>query len=185
MESAKGYSHKILSILGLRATIIIALTISILVFLITTTAIKAHSESDVEYKQESIFTGAGLSTSSQNEPEINPNPIGLEDETLNTVMGMSYEVEKITPTPTPHIDPGSNDIWIKLAQCESHQNWKADTGNGYYGGLQFSLGAWASVGGVGKPSDASSDEQISKGKLLQQRRGWGPWGGCSKKLGLI
>ncbi len=147
-------------------------------FFVTQAVVKVHSQSDVSYKQESIFLGAGLAAS---KTETTSTGETLEMKAIS----MSFEVDKITPTPTPKIDPVSDDIWIKLAQCESKQNWKADTGNGYYGGLQFSLGAWASVGGSGKPSDASAEEQIAKGKMLQSRRGWGPWGGCSKKLGLI
>lgn len=88
------------------------------------------------------------------------------------------------PTPRPTIDPTTDAVWYALAQCESNGHWNDDTGNGYYGGLQFGLGAWVSVGGSGKPSDASSQEQIAKGKLLQARRGWSPWGACSRKLGL-
>lgn len=102
----------------------------------------------------------------------------------------TYEItaEVVTPTPTPTpqpIDTTNNDIWLKLADCESHQNWSVNSGNGYYGGLQFSQGAWTSVGGNGLPSDASSDEQIMRGKILQQKRGWGPWSACSKKIGLM
>lgn len=92
-----------------------------------------------------------------------------------------------SPSPTPPPAGGSSssdDVWLKLAECESHQNWNADTGNGYYGGLQFSQGAWNSVGGVGLPSHSSKEEQIIRGKMLQNARGWSPWGGCSKKLGL-
>lgn len=88
------------------------------------------------------------------------------------------------PTPRPTTDPTDDSIWDRLAACESNDHWNDDTGNGYYGGLQFNLGAWASVGGSGKPSDASREDQIAKGKLLQARRGWAPWGGCSRKLGL-
>lgn len=92
-----------------------------------------------------------------------------------------------TPTPFPtvvQIDPSNDSAWEELAQCESGGNWADDTGNGYYGGLQFSQSAWEGVGGVGKPSDASRDEQILRGKLLQERRGWAPWGACSRELGL-
>jgi len=76
------------------------------------------------------------------------------------------------------------DIWDKLAACESGGNWNINTNNGYYGGLQFSQGAWNSAGGSGLPSDASREEQIERGKALQSMRGWGVWGLCSKKLGL-
>ncbi len=87
------------------------------------------------------------------------------------------------PTPAP-IDPANDTVWDSLAACESGGNWQINTGNGYFGGLQFSQGAWNSVGGSGTPSDASREEQISRGKLLQQMRGWGAWGACAKKLGL-
>lgn len=102
-----------------------------------------------------------------------------------------------TPTPTPTLTPTStpsptstpvntddNSVWDSLAHCESKGNWSIDTGNGYYGGLQFSQGAWNSVGGSGNPAHASRDEQIARGKALQERRGWGVWGLCAKKLGL-
>lgn len=89
------------------------------------------------------------------------------------------------PTPVAKVDSNSDEIWDKIADCESHKNWKINTGNGYYGGLQFSLGAWQSVGGSGNPSDASREEQIEKGKKLQSARGWGVWGECAKRLGLI
>lgn len=94
---------------------------------------------------------------------------------------------EITPTPTPVIatESSSNDVWEKLADCETHKNWSSDTGNGYYGGLQFSQSAWDGTGGTGNPAQASKDEQIKRGKILQAARGWEPWSGCSHKLGLL
>ena len=91
------------------------------------------------------------------------------------------------PTSTPTPDPNSPDnaaVWESIAKCETNGNWSENTGNGYFGGLQFSQGAWNSVGGTGNPSAASKDEQISRGKMLQNLRGWGVWGACAKKLGL-
>lgn len=182
MERAKYHFERLFFNLALRVGLIIVLSLGLVVF-ITSHSQKAHSESDVEYHQESVFSGAGLSASSQNQPDINPDPVAADEFVMQPV-SMSYEVDKVTPTPTPAFDPSNDTVWLQLAQCESKQNWSEDTGNGYYGGLQFSLGAWASVGGSGKPSDAGRDEQISKGKLLQARRGWGAWGACAKKLGL-
>ncbi|WP_187271791.1 transglycosylase family protein [Aeromicrobium terrae] len=69
-----------------------------------------------------------------------------------------------------------NSVWDKIAQCESGGNWSINTGNGYYGGLQFTLATWQSVGGTGLPSDASREEQIKRAKILQARSGWGQWG---------
>jgi hypothetical protein len=95
---------------------------------------------------------------------------------------------QITPTQSPkivQINSFDNNIWEKLAQCETHGNWSADTGNGYYGGLQFNMSAWESTGGSGNPAHASKDEQIMRGEILQEKRGWGPWNTCAKKLGLL
>ncbi|MBE7325321.1 DUF348 domain-containing protein [Nocardioides sp. Y6] len=79
---------------------------------------------------------------------------------------------------------GGNTVWDRLAQCESGGNWSINTGNGYYGGLQFSAATWASVGGSGLPHQHSREEQIKRGKILQARAGWGQWPHCSAKLGL-
>jgi uncharacterized protein YabE (DUF348 family) len=69
----------------------------------------------------------------------------------------------------------SDSVWDKIAECESGGNWSTNTGNGYYGGLQFSLATWRSVGGSGLPSDASREEQIKRAEILQARAGWGQW----------
>ena len=52
-------------------------------------------------------------------------------------------------------------VWDAIAQCESGGNWATNTGNGYYGGLQFSLGTWQAYGGSGLPSNASRETQIA------------------------
>jgi len=80
-------------------------------------------------------------------------------------------------------DPADPATWDRLAQCEAHGNWALNTGNGYYGGLQFSLTTWQAVGGSGYPHEASREEQIRRGQILQARYGWGQWPHCSAKLG--
>jgi resuscitation-promoting factor RpfB len=78
----------------------------------------------------------------------------------------------------------SGSVWDRLAQCESGGNWSINTGNGYYGGLQFSLSTWRAYGGSGMPHEASREEQIAIAKKLQADAGWGAWPACSSKLGL-
>ena len=78
----------------------------------------------------------------------------------------------------------SGSVWDKLAQCESGGNWSINTGNGYYGGLQFSLSTWRAYGGSGYPHKASREEQIRIAKKVQASDGWGAWPGCTAKLGL-
>lgn len=83
------------------------------------------------------------------------------------------------------VQVSNGDVWAALAQCESGGNPAANTGNGYYGLYQFSLGTWQSVGGVGLPSDASAAEQTQRAQILQQRSGWGQWPACAASLGLL
>jgi hypothetical protein len=75
-------------------------------------------------------------------------------------------------------------VWDRLAGCESGGNWSINTGNGYYGGLQFSLSSWRAVGGSGYPHKASRAEQIRRARKLRAGQGWGAWPACSGKLGL-
>ena len=75
-------------------------------------------------------------------------------------------------------------VWDRLAACESGGNWSINTGNGYYGGLQFSLSSWRAVGGSGYPHRAGRAEQIRRGRRLKARQGWGAWPSCSSRLGL-
>jgi hypothetical protein len=82
-------------------------------------------------------------------------------------------------------DPGDYATWDALANCESGGNWSINTGNGYYGGLQFSAGTWASVGGSGLPHQHSRETQIHFGQVLQARSGWGQWPHCAASLGLL
>ncbi|PSO43201.1 hypothetical protein BRC19_01620 [Candidatus Saccharibacteria bacterium QS_5_54_17] len=78
----------------------------------------------------------------------------------------------------------STGVWERLAQCESSGNWSINTGNGFYGGLQFTLSSWRAVGGTGMPHHASKAEQIRRAKKLRAIQGWGAWPACSAKLGL-
>ena len=80
---------------------------------------------------------------------------------------------------------GGSTVWDALAQCESGGNWAINTGNGYYGGLQFNLGTWQAYGGPGLPSQASRETQIAIAtKLRDASGGYGAWPSCSSKLGL-
>jgi hypothetical protein len=78
-------------------------------------------------------------------------------------------------------------MWEALAECESNGNWSANTGNGFYGGLQFLLQTWRSVGGQGMPHQASKEEQIYRAERLLEKP-WATfanqWPACSRRLGL-
>jgi len=66
----------------------------------------------------------------------------------------------------------SDRVWDRLAKCESSGNWQINTGNGYYGGLQFSRSTWKAFGGSGMPHRASKGEQIRVAKKVLAKQGW-------------
>jgi hypothetical protein len=77
--------------------------------------------------------------------------------------------------------------WDRLAGCESGGNWDINTGNGYYGGLQFADGTWDGNGGekyASRADLATRAEQIVIASKLLNSSGWGPWPACSSRLGL-
>ena len=73
--------------------------------------------------------------------------------------------------------------WDAIAQCESGGNWGTSTGNGYYGGLQFSPGTWQANGGSGNPANASRAEQIRVAENVLQSQGIGAWPVCGARGG--
>jgi resuscitation-promoting factor RpfB len=80
---------------------------------------------------------------------------------------------------------GGSTVWDQLAQCESGGNWAINTGNGYYGGLQFNLGTWQAYGGSGYPHQASRETQIAIAtKVRDASGGYGAWPACAASLGL-
>lgn len=68
--------------------------------------------------------------------------------------------------------------WDAVAQCESGGNWSINTGNGYYGGLQFLPSTWRENGGVGSPSGAPREEQIRVAENVVRTQGIGAWPVC-------
>ncbi len=71
--------------------------------------------------------------------------------------------------------------WDAVAACESGGNWAINTGNGYYGGLQFNMGTWQSNGGSGSPHAASRDEQIRVAENVLHSQGIGAWPVCGQR----
>ncbi|MGW6983105.1 transglycosylase family protein [Streptomyces sp. NPDC054932] len=75
--------------------------------------------------------------------------------------------------------------WDKVAQCESGGNWAINTGNGYYGGLQFSSSTWAGYGGkvyAAQANQASKAQQIAVAEKVLKGQGKGAWPHCGKGL---
>ena len=176
MQKEGGLLEKILLVIGERLALVVLFILAAIV-LATQSSAQAFSEytpvppdSPAAARDESFAWVPSTPTPTP----IPPTPTATPTPTPTS-----------TPIPTPNpIDPSDNAIWDRIAECESHKNWGSNTGNGYFGGLQFSQGAWTSVGGSGSAHEASRDEQIMRAKMLQQKRGWGAWGNCAKALGL-
>ncbi|GAA5014378.1 transglycosylase family protein [Kitasatospora paranensis] len=102
------------------------------------------------------------------------------------------------PGPTPDPDPGPTPdqatgptpdaTWDALADCESDGDWQADTGNGYYGGLQIWPPTWREADGLrfaDRPDRATRREQITVAETILATQGWRAWSACARTLGLL
>ncbi|WP_405011012.1 transglycosylase family protein [Kitasatospora sp. NBC_01539] len=84
--------------------------------------------------------------------------------------------------------PTPDAVWDALADCESGGDWQADTGNGYYGGLQIWPPTWAEAGGLQyavRPDLAARREQITVAEEILRRQGWQAWASCARQIGLL
>jgi cell wall-associated NlpC family hydrolase len=70
--------------------------------------------------------------------------------------------------------------WDAVAACESGGNWATNTGNGFYGGLQYTLSTWHANGGVGNPATASREQQISVAQRVLATQGIRAWPVCGR-----
>ncbi|WP_193105104.1 transglycosylase family protein [Brachybacterium sp. FME24] len=87
----------------------------------------------------------------------------------------------------PGVATADDSVWDKVAQCESGGNWSINTGNGYYGGLQFSSSTWKAFGGgqyASTANKASKSEQIAIAQRTLQQQGPGAWPTCGQRAGL-
>ncbi|WP_197745489.1 resuscitation-promoting factor [Mycobacterium shinjukuense] len=87
-------------------------------------------------------------------------------------------------TEVPPVIDGA--IWDAIAGCEAGGNWSTNTGNGYYGGVQFDQGTWEANGGLRyapRADLATREEQIAVAEVTRQRQGWGAWPACSGRAG--
>ncbi|MCM6777210.1 transglycosylase family protein [Nocardia sp. CDC159] len=88
-------------------------------------------------------------------------------------------------TEVPPVRDGA--IWDALAKCESGGNWAINTGNGYFGGIQFDQGTWERQGGLRyapRADLATREEQIAIAEVTRARQGWGAWPACTSRLGI-
>ncbi|NCU40649.1 LysM peptidoglycan-binding domain-containing protein [Candidatus Saccharibacteria bacterium] len=112
----------------------------------------------------------------------------VEPVTPSSVVPISTTTVAVSaPVSAPNYAVGDGSVWDNLAKCESGGNWAINTGNGYYGGLQFSYSTWLGFGGgVYAPTAnlATREQQIEIAQKVQAGQGWGAWPACTAKLGI-
>jgi resuscitation-promoting factor RpfB len=96
-------------------------------------------------------------------------------------------VLRVGTKPGTEVPPVSNGgTWDALARCEAGGNWAINTGNGYFGGVQFDQSTWERNGGLRyatRADLATREEQIAIAEITRARQGWGAWPTCSGRLG--
>jgi len=134
----------------------------------------------------------------------NPGTPGLQDVTFavakvngvetgrlpvaNTVVVPARDsVLRVGAKPGTEVPPVTNGaIWDAIARCESTNNWAINTGNGFYGGVQFDQNTWERNGGLryaGRADLATREEQIAIAEVTRARQGWGAWPVCGRGAG--
>jgi uncharacterized protein YabE (DUF348 family) len=147
-------------------------------------------ETDELYEGEERVVRAGRSGSRDATYRLRFVNGELEGRSLLEATDVSRPVAEIVEVGTKEEAPATNyasggTVWDALAACESGGNWAINTGNGYYGGLQFNLGTWQAYGGSGLPSENSREAQIAVAERLRAATGgYGSWPHCSAQLGL-
>lgn len=144
---------------------------------------QAHVETAPDTENHTVVAASYKNDIQEDQTQLSA-VVSVESQTANTSTEAQIEVQA-QPEPETPVTQGDGAVWDRLAECESGGNWQINTGNGYYGGIQFSQASWNAVGGQGLPSDATREEQIVRGQLLQERGGWGNWPACSAQLGLL
>ena len=127
----------------------------------------------------------GTKPAPEPEPEPEPETRSSSDDSSRSSERSSSSSSSDASSSAPSAPSGS--VWDRLAKCESGGNWSINTGNGYYGGLQFSRSTWQAYGGgqyAPTADKASRSEQIAIAKKTQASQGWGAWPACTKKLGI-
>jgi resuscitation-promoting factor RpfB len=96
-------------------------------------------------------------------------------------------VVRVGAKPGTEVPPVSNGlIWDALARCESGNNWAINSGNGFFGGVQFDQNTWERQGGLRyapRADLATREEQIAIADVTRARQGWGAWPVCSVRTG--
>lgn len=143
-------------------------------------AIKGHLQALQDVEKQKTDIESSLKVKEQESAEKQQRIETLESQ-LQAKAKASLAKAPVSPPVTTYT---SGTVWDRLAQCESGGNWAINTGNGFYGGLQFDIGTWGGYKGYANASLAPASVQIEKAMEVHARRGFSPWPACKMKLGL-
>jgi hypothetical protein len=139
-----------------------------------------------------VLGGAALGIHADDEVEAaaleaHVDPQDLAGAVATTGVGPREYLRGVGELPVAASTPPVPPVWKDLAGCESTGRWNANTGNGYYGGLQQDLGFWRRYGGLAyapRPDLATPSAQVVVAQRGQAVQGWAAWPACSRRLGL-
>ncbi|MCZ8381267.1 transglycosylase family protein [Mycobacterium sp. CPCC 205372] len=117
---------------------------------------------------------------------VNGREVGRRLVAHNVVTPALAQVQRVGAKPGTQVPPVSNSAtWDALASCESSGNWAINTGNGFYGGVQFTQSTWVGHGGLRyapRADLATREEQIAIAEVTRANQGWGAWPVCSTRV---
>lgn len=153
----------------------------------STTYVRIYDANTTIDNPDLIFPGEQLRIPTADE-QLTDRPLPAEAQaalaSAPQAVQQAPDTATATATPVAAAPVADGSVWDRIAACESGGNWSINTGNGFYGGLQFTLSSWQAVGGSGYPNQASREEQIARAEILQARQGWGAWPVCSVRAGV-
>jgi uncharacterized protein YabE (DUF348 family) len=143
-----------------------------------TTTAGVPGEQNVTF--EEVWVDGKLESRNQTGAQVTKNPV-------DQVVAVGTKVTAPTAAPAPSagntsgagLNLANAAMWDRIAQCESGGNWHINTGNGYYGGLQFAQSTWLANGGAdfaARADLASREQQITVANRLYAKSGLAPWG---------
>lgn len=153
-------------------------------------AIKAEKkiQKALDKEKQQSSSNANDSDSDSNESDENSNDSSdSSDDSGVFIVPPADDSPQPAPREVSNQATGSTK-WDSLAQCESGGDWSINTGNGYYGGLQFAQQTWEGHGGTEyapRADLATREQQIEIAEKVEQSQGMGAWPACSAQLGLL
>jgi uncharacterized protein YabE (DUF348 family)/transposase len=115
---------------------------------------------------------------------VNGRETGRQLVARSVVAPARPQVQRVGAKPGTQVPPVRTGAWDAVASCESSNNWTVNTGNGFYGGVQFKQSTWERYGGLRyapRADLATREEQIAIAEVTRASQGWGAWPVCSAR----